>query len=199
MHGLCFICVSVNVQNNASADKHMAAVRQDTISNISLCVHPPLLIPLYPSFPFLFLSSQSFPIFLLCSALFCTPNSVSPSCPPSYPPSFLNLCIREFSVSSRGPEGRDLPLGENKGTQCIAALFVVLSFARWINTPASICLSSFLSLSLLSPYFSQPSVWIDWSGTPGSLGHQRGVMNGIVFITDCLCPCRIRVRPSPIP
>lgn len=38
------VCVSVNVENNASADKHMVPVRQVTISNLSLCDHPPLLI-----------------------------------------------------------------------------------------------------------------------------------------------------------
>lgn len=58
-----------------------------------------LFASFYSSSPpsFHFLSSQALPRFLLCSALFCTPNSNSPSCPPSYPASSLNPCIRKFS------------------------------------------------------------------------------------------------------
>lgn len=47
--------------------------------------------------------------------------------------------------------------GREQSTQCISALFVVLSSSRRINTPATIC------LSLARPYFFQPPAWLYWS------------------------------------
>ncbi len=188
----------------------MVAVRQVTISNLSLCDHPPLLISLFPSIylSFLFLSfspHNPFPYFY-----YALPFSVPliPSFPlalPLIPHPLSSHALESFCIF-QGPRELwlDLPLGENKGI--LFAPFVVLSLSRQINTPATICFSPLLSLSLWSPYFFHPPAWLDWSAIWGRvkrgwwwMGQHRGLLFGIVFITDCLCLCRIRVRPSPIP
>lgn len=140
----------------------MVAVRQVTISNLSLCHHPPLLIPLfpslYPSFFFLpFSPHNPFPYFY-----YALPFSVPliPSFPlalPLIPRPLSSNALESFCIFP-GPRELwlDLPLGENKGT--LFALFVVLSFSRQINTPATICLSPLLSLALVSIFFSPASM-----------------------------------------
>lgn len=204
-HGLCFICVSVNVEDNASADKHMVAARQDTISNLCLCDHLSLLIPLfpslYPSFIFLFLSSQPSPIFPLYSALFCSPNSISHSCPPSYPPSCLNPCIWKFLYF---PENHKVVTGHASGREQRHSVYILLScpsLVRLTHQLQSVSLNfcSFLSLS----FFGLPA-WLNWSAMSGRLENQRGDNDEwdlyfILFSSVIVSVCRIKVRPSPIP
>lgn len=151
---------------------------------------------LFPSFHssillflFFFSALNPFPIFPLCSALFCTPNSLSPSCPRSYPHPLSMPALESFSVLQQPREF----CVENKGAQCISALFVVLSFSLWINTP--ICLSPFLPL-LFPSIFLSPACMVQLvsyvrEGRASDRGwwwirQHNGLLFAVVFTTDCL-------------
>lgn len=126
---------------------------------------------LHFSIPSSFFSFSSLnPFLYFCYALaFSVPLLPSLSLALLLIPHPLSMHALESFCIFQGPRELWLALrqGENKGTQCISALSVVLPFSRQINTPATNCLSQFLSFAIVTIFFFHLPVWLDWSAMSG--------------------------------
>lgn len=110
--------------------------------------HPFILSYLHfppPSFSVFPLLNASF-IFLLCSGIFCTLDSIFPGCPSSYPSSFLNPWKRKFLYFPGSLEDLTV-LPQNKDALCISpvcciVLFNLLFFSSCHHAVLFVCLFS---------------------------------------------------------